>query len=126
MMPLLSASFQTAGSFAGVTLIAVFIFSVHTMARARRVPPIAPEVVSERRSKKGVIAKLVAGMFVGVPTARFTVWSASNIEISLGVPRICSSSITLYSQFNHSGGDPFLLAIMLLLWRFLMKGGIPK
>lgn len=88
VIPFLSAFSQTIGSFVGVALIGVFVFSVYVMAKARKVPSVVPDEVTKRRSKKVVAAKVVAGTTVVVLAARFTVWSASTIATSLGVPPI--------------------------------------
>ncbi len=88
VIPFLSASFRATGSFVGVALIGVFIFSIYIMAKARKVPSVIPEEVTERKSRKVVVAKVVGGIVVVVLAARFTVWSASNIAASLGVPPI--------------------------------------
>jgi len=86
--PLLSASFQTIGPFVGATIIGAFIFSVYVMTKARKTPSVVPGEVAEIKSKKVVIAKVVGGIVVVILVARFTVWSASNIAASLGVPPI--------------------------------------
>ncbi|KPV63259.1 MAG: putative membrane protein [Candidatus Bathyarchaeota archaeon BA2] len=88
VIPPLSAFSPAIGSLVGTALIGVFIFSVYKMARARKVPSVVPEEVTKRKSKKVVIAKVVGGIVIVVLAARFTVWSASTIATSLGVPPI--------------------------------------
>ena len=89
VIPFLSASFQPIRSFVGAALIGVFIFSVYVMAKARKAPSVVRQGdATQRRGKKAVIAKVVGGIVVIALAARFTVWSASNIATSLGVPPI--------------------------------------
>ncbi len=88
VVPSLSASLQIVGPFAGAALIGVFIFSIYAMSKARKVPPVVPEEEEKKRSKKAVVVNVTIGIAIVVLAARFTIWAASNIAASLGVPPI--------------------------------------
>jgi len=89
VVPFFSAYLETVGHLIGAFLIGIFILSIYVMAKARRVPPVTlKKEGADRMNKRSVFMKVVGGTAIVVLAARFTVWSASNIAASLGVPPI--------------------------------------
>jgi len=88
-VPFFSTYLPTLGHLIGAILIGVFIISIYVMVKARKTPPVDLEgKVPDRINKRSVIAKVVGGTAAVVLAARFTVWSASGIAASLGIPPI--------------------------------------
>lgn len=89
VVPFFSAYLETVGHLIGAFLIGIFILSIYVMAKARRVPPVTlKKEGADRMNKRSVFMKVIGGTAIVVLAARFTVWSASNIAASLGVPPI--------------------------------------
>ena len=89
VVPFFSAYLETVGHLIGAFLIGIFILSIYVMAKARRVPPVTlKKEGADRMNRRSVFMKVVGGTAIVVLAARFTVWSASNIAASLGVPPI--------------------------------------
>lgn len=88
VIPFLSAASKTMGTLVGIVLIAVFLFSVYVMVKAKKVPSVVLEEAKKRKSRKEVVAKVIGGIVVVALSARFTVWSALNIAESLGIAPI--------------------------------------
>ncbi|HDJ04676.1 MAG TPA: sodium:calcium antiporter [Candidatus Bathyarchaeota archaeon] len=89
VVPFFSAYLETVRHLIGAFLIGIFILSIYVMAKARRVPPVKlKKEETNRMNKRSVFMKVVGGTAIVVLAARLTVWSASNIAASLGVPPI--------------------------------------
>jgi len=175
-VPFFSTSLETIGHLIGMILIVIFIFSVYTMAKARKVPYNSLQEGVESKDRKTVLIKVIVGISIVIVSSRFVVWSASNIAAILGIPPILIGAKIIAigtslpelaldmaavrrGRINLALGDiigsnltnmtlvlgivliaspltvnltvfteilPFLLIMTLLLWRFLLKGQIPK
>jgi cation:H+ antiporter len=73
----------------GIILIGTFLINIYLMSRKRTPPVKLEDNIEKIKMKKSIIiTTLLLGFTIVVITARLTVYSASNIAVSLGVPPI--------------------------------------
>jgi cation:H+ antiporter len=90
LIPIVLVMFGSASSLVGLLLISIFVFSVYRMTKngKQRISITNEETKTMQPGKKGIVVKMVMGLALVIAAAQLTIFSASNIAVTLGVAPI--------------------------------------
>lgn len=90
LIPIVLVMFGSASFLVGLVLVSIFVFSIYRMAKngKQQVSITNGETETMQPGKKGVVLKIVIGIALVIVAAQLTMFSASNIAVTLGVAPI--------------------------------------